>query len=163
MNMIASTAAVTSTAAAIHADSPSQDPIFAAIENHKAALSALKAGLDVMYALEAELPKELRRSNVASWEEVIIETDDPRWIECEKKVYALFEADQEAAIGLIDVEPTTLAGLATLMRHVAAYEATGNYWPSGLQEEGDRPSAIGNDWEVYLHRNIAELLQRAVV
>jgi hypothetical protein len=44
------------------------------------------------------------------------------------------------------------------MRHVAAYEATGNNWPSGLHDDDDKPSAIGRDWEVYLHRNIAAVL-----
>jgi hypothetical protein len=115
-----------------------------------------------MYALEAELPKELRKSNVDDWEEVILETDDPRWIESEKNVFALFRAEENAALELINIEPTTLAGLAALMRHVTAYEARGDSWPSGLQDDDAKPSAMGKDWEVYLHRNIAALLGRAV-
>jgi hypothetical protein len=51
-----------------------------------------------------------------------------------------------------------LAGLAALMRYVAAYEATGSGWPGGLQEDDEKPSALGKDWEVYLHRNIAAAL-----
>jgi hypothetical protein len=115
-----------------------------------------------MYALEDELPKELRRSRINVWEEAIVETDDPRWVESKKNVHALFEADQEAALGLINVEPTTLAGLAALMRHVTAYEATGSGWPSGLQEDDDKPTALGRDWEVYLHRNIVAILDSAL-
>jgi hypothetical protein len=62
---------------------------------------------------------------------------------------------------LINVEPTTLAGLLALMRHVTAYEARGNGWPSGLQDDDDEPTKLGKSWEVYLHRNIAKLLSAA--
>jgi hypothetical protein len=133
------------------------DPIFAAIAAHEASLRALSVGLNVMYTLEEELPKELRKSNVDAWEEVIVETDDPRWIESEKNVHALFDADGGAAIGLINVEPTTLAGLAALMRHVTEYERKGDSWPGGLEEDDAK---IGKNWVVYLHRNIASLLER---
>jgi hypothetical protein len=136
------------------------DPMFAAIAAHEASLRALSVGLNVMYTLEEELPTQLRKSNIDAWEEVIVETDDPRWIESEKNVHALFQADQEAAIGLINVEPVTLAGLAALMRHVTEYERKGDSWPGGLQDTGAKPTSIGKGWEVYLHRNIASLLER---
>jgi hypothetical protein len=88
-----------------------------------------------------------------------LETDDPRWIESAKNVHSLFDADQDAAMGLISIEPTTLAGLAALMRHVATYEANGDGWPDGLEDDDDKPTAIGRDWEIYLHRNVAALLE----
>jgi hypothetical protein len=110
-----------------------------------------------MYALEAELPKELRKSSIDIWEEVIVETDDPRWIESERNVHALFEADEAAALELINVVPTTLAGAADLMRYVAAIEERGHSWPDGLQEDDENPAKIGKAWEVYLHRNIVAL------
>jgi len=88
-------------------------------------------------------------------------TDDPRWIKCEKSLQALWEADEAAALGLINTEPTTLAGAAALMRYVADLEAKGHSWPSGLQDDDAEPTKLGKDWEVYLHRNIAQLLSAA--
>jgi hypothetical protein len=44
------------------------------------------------------------------------------------------------------------------MRHVTAYEANGGGWPSGLQDDDDKPTALGKDWEVYLHKNLAEAI-----
>jgi hypothetical protein len=161
MNMIvtalAASALIPSTAAASEAD-----PIHKAIADHVTALAALEAGLDVMYALEAEIPQKLRQSSISVWEEVIVETDDPRWIESEKNLHALWEADEDAAMGLINTEPTTLAGAAALMRHVAALEAKGHGWPCGLHGEGADTSKLGKDWEVYLHRNIAQLLSASI-
>jgi hypothetical protein len=158
---VATSSALAADALARPEASQDPDPIFAAIAAHEASLRALSVGLNVMYTLEEELPKELRKSNVDAWEEVIVETDDPRWIESEKNVHALFEADGDAAIGLINVEPATLAGLAALMRHVTEYERKGDSWPAGLEEDaGAKPTSIGKDWAIYLHRNIASLLER---
>ncbi len=56
-----------------------------------------------------------------------------------------------------------LAGLAALMRHVTTYEAKGDCWPTGLQDDDAEPTAIGRDWEVYLRRNVASLLATPVV
>jgi hypothetical protein len=102
---VATSSALAADALARCEASQDPDPIFAAIAAHEASLRALSVGLNVMYTLEEELPEELRKSNVDAWEEVIVETDDPRWIESEKNVHALFEADGDAAIGLINVEP----------------------------------------------------------
>ncbi len=56
-----------------------------------------------------------------------------------------------------------LAGLAALMRHVTTYEAKGDCWPTGLQDDDAEPTAVGRDWEVYLRRNVASLLATPVV
>jgi hypothetical protein len=152
---VATSSALAADALARCEASQDPDPIFAAIAAHEASLRALSVGLNVMYVLE-----ELRKSNVDAWEEVIVETDDPRWIESEKNVHALFEADEDAAIGLINVEPATLAGLAALMRHVTEYERKGDSWPGALQEDDAKPTSVGKNWAVYLHRNIASLLER---
>jgi hypothetical protein len=157
---VATSSALAADALARCEASQDPDPIFAAIAAHEASLRALSVGLNVMYTLEEELPKELRKSNVDAWEEVIVQTDDPRWIESEKNVHALFEADGDAAIGLINVEPATLAGLAALMRHVTEYERKGDSWPGALQEDDSKPTSVGKNWAVYLHRNIASLLER---
>jgi hypothetical protein len=64
---------------------------------------------------------------------------------------------------LLHIEPTTLAGLVALMRHVTAYEAKGDGWPSGLQNDDDKPGALSRgNWEVYLHRNVASFLETLI-
>jgi hypothetical protein len=135
------------------------DPILKAIADHAASHATLNSELEVHTQLEKVLPKERRQTNISSWEIKIVETDDPRWIESEKKAYALFDAEEAAALALINVEPTTLAGAASLLRHVTGLEAKGHTWPDGLQEDDDAGATkIGKDWEVYLHRNVAALL-----
>jgi hypothetical protein len=155
MNMIVSTA-IAGAAVKSHASTP--DPIFAAIEAHKAAFAAFDAAWHRLSDLEEELPKDLRKSWIDAWETKIVETDDPRWIEAEKASNQLADAETEAAIELINVEPVTLAGAAALMKYVADMEAKGCLWPDGLQDD-DKPSKLGKKWEVYLHRNIAAVLE----
>src|ERR1039458_2209457 len=59
------------------------DPIFVAIEAHKAAFAHVIAAIDVEQAVEAAIPKEMRLQ--------IRETDE-RWLECRKAVSAAWEA-----------------------------------------------------------------------
>ena len=61
-------------------------PIFAAIEAHKAAVARFEAAVERVCRLEDELPEKARRSSITAYEHVIVETDDPRWIESEKAV-----------------------------------------------------------------------------
>jgi hypothetical protein len=158
MNMIASTATFTSAAALA---APASDPIFAAIEAHKMAYANLVAIVEAHSLLESELPREKRRSNVSVWEENIVEADDPRWIDNERAFLRAADAEEDAAMELINAEPTTVAVAAALLKHVVAMEAKGWGWPSGLQEDEAKPTPIGKNWEVFLHRNLAELLSKA--
>jgi hypothetical protein len=114
------------------------DPIYAAIEAHKAAVAHVKTVLDTHTILETELPRE-RRSNVDAWEEVIVETDDPRWIECERAVMRAWDAEEDAARDLVCIQPTTRAGFLALLDHAIVYDTDGYAWPSSLQsDEGER-------------------------
>jgi hypothetical protein len=62
------------------------DPIFAAIENHKTAIRSVEEVVSEHARLESILPREKRQSIVHTWEEKLVETDDPRWIENERAV-----------------------------------------------------------------------------
>jgi hypothetical protein len=73
------------------------DPIFAAIENHKSAYRTLSAILSEQTRLESILPREKRESRIDAWEENIVETDDPRWIESERAIRRSFDAETDAA------------------------------------------------------------------
>jgi hypothetical protein len=110
--------------------------------------------------LEEELPKDLRQSKIDAWEVNIIETDDPRWIAIEKEVQCLDDAEEEASIALINVEPTTLLGAAHLMGYVVEREARGDEWPSGLVDDDAPPSKFGKPWAYFLHRNLADFIGR---
>jgi hypothetical protein len=69
----------------------------------------------------------------------------------------LHEAEDEAAIALIDTKPATLAGATELMRYVVMRKQRGDCWPDGLVEEGST-SKWGKPWESFLHRNLVEFL-----
>jgi hypothetical protein len=60
------------------------DPIFAAIAAHKAAETSFSDALTAKERLEREIPQGARQSHIDAFEEVIIESDDPRWIEAER-------------------------------------------------------------------------------
>jgi hypothetical protein len=158
MNMITSTA-IAGTAITAQAGAAA-DPIYAAIAAHVAAYDALCTCLDEHFALERELPMDRQQSSVNSWEEKIVETDDPRWIQMERRVNAMHDAEIDASMELINVEPTTVAGAAALLKRVVAMEVKGWSWPSGLQEEDAKPTALGKSWETYLHQNLSALLSR---
>jgi hypothetical protein len=94
--------------------------------------------------------------------EKIVETDDPRWIASIKETERLSVAETKAAIALINVELTTLAGAAALTRYVADQEGLGNEWLSGLVDpEDERTKKCGRPWEYFLHRNLAKVLEQA--
>jgi hypothetical protein len=131
------------------------DPIHAAVESHAAALRAQHVFLGAQEGLEVELPRELRQSDITIWETTIENGDDPRWIENQRSVAAAFEAGEEAALALITVKPTTIAGLASLLRHVSEYEAAGNEWPTFRDGETDMRN---REFAFFLHRNLAAAL-----
>ena len=73
---LAASAAVANAANALRAD-----PIFEAIEVHQAARLAFENAVSRGSALDEELPSEKTRSWITVWEQTIVETDDPRWID----------------------------------------------------------------------------------
>jgi hypothetical protein len=86
------------------------DPILEAIEAHKAAHAKFVSWVDRHCKLENELTKERRCSSFTAWEEEIVETDVPRWIEAERQVDLTGDAEIEAAYALIEAIPTTRLG-----------------------------------------------------
>ena len=136
------------------------DPIYAAIEAHKAARAAVVPIIDAHQALESELPREKRRSNVDVWGEQIVETDDPRWIECERAVMRAWDAEEETAIALVCIQPTTREGFLALLDHAVAYDTDGSGWPTGvglIDDDGKRT----RDWHQFLIENL--LASKAVL
>jgi hypothetical protein len=129
------------------------DPILPAIEVHKATMRAVRAELDVHTQLEIELPPNKRQSDVNAWEELIIFDDDPRWIASERAVHELWDAENAAAVELVNVLPTTAAGLMALLQYAIETDTDGEAWPRDLVD-GERSGS----WHHFLIANIAEVL-----
>src|SRR5580698_3350389 len=79
------------------------DPIFEAIESHKAAHLAFENAVRRSFALEEELPREKARSWITVWDQEIIETDDPRWIDSVHEVDRTSDAATDAAYALASI------------------------------------------------------------
>jgi hypothetical protein len=133
----------------------SADPIFAAIETHKAAVVAVESQVSVHSELERSLPREKRESSVDAFEEKIVATDDPRWIECERAVIRSFDAETDAACALLDVRPTTIAGVLALLHYANTADVDGEAWPRELEsDDGDKTRS----WHYFLIDSLAEVL-----
>src|SRR3954464_15067790 len=94
------------------------DPIIEAIEVHKAARLAFENAFSRGCALEQELPREKTRSWITVWEQTIVETDDPRWIDTVHEVHRASEAQTDASCALASIAPTTMAGVVSLLQYV---------------------------------------------
>jgi len=105
--------------------------------------------------LEDELPRDRRQSSISSWESKLVQSDDPRWIRAEQEVSRTSDAEMDAAVQLVNIIPTTKAGLCALLKHAVDYDTDGEGWPRGLEsDDGKRV----RDWEVFLIENLAKAL-----
>jgi hypothetical protein len=143
----AAAAAATATVAipANAANALRADPIFAAIEVHKAARLAFENAVSGGSALDEELPSEKTRSYITVWEEEIVETDDPRWIDSVREVHRTSEAETDAACALANIAPTTMAGVVGLLQY--AISVRPEEWPEGVQSDDDTET---RPWHYFL-------------
>jgi hypothetical protein len=58
--------------------------------------------------------------------ESAVDTDDPRWVAHLRELDTIFDAKMKRAWDLVDTQPTTLAGIAALLRYADEFEAAGN-------------------------------------
>jgi hypothetical protein len=133
------------------------DPILAAIEAHKRAYARFDDSVHHHSKLEDELPSDLRESFITKWDNVIVETDDPRWILAEAEVAHASSVEADAAIELINVKPVTIAGVLALVDYVTHREQRGGGWPLVVDDD-DKPRS----WHFFLLKNIAAALDMAV-
>jgi hypothetical protein len=151
MNMLVSTVisgtAVTSTSA-------EADPIFAAIEDHKAARAAWCKWVYTHGDLENELPREKRQSSLNAWGDKLVETDDPRWIECERAVIKTSDTEVDASITLVDVTPTTRSGIIALLQYAVSNDTDGEGWTRDLVGDDGRTHC----WQHFLLENVLKAL-----
>ena len=102
------------------------DPIYAAIERHKAAGAIWDAAVDVRAAFpEATLTVEQRRQR-----DLLDDAQDEAWEPCE-----------QAGIDLISTEPTTLAGIVAAIRYIRIQmRDDGTFMPHQIEFEFDSGS-----------------------
>jgi hypothetical protein len=118
------------------------DPIFVAIEAHKAAFARVIAAIDVEQAAEAATPRGMR------------ETDE-HYLRAGEAVSAAWEAEGDAAIELLNVYPTTMAGVMALLEYSISADRDGETWPRHLlSDDGE----TGGSWHKFLIQNLREIL-----
>jgi hypothetical protein len=122
------------------------DPIFVAIAAHKAAFVRVIAAIDVEQAVEASFPKEMRLQTYKT---------DERWLESDKAVSAAWDAEGGAAIELLNVYPTTTAGVMALLDYAISADTDGETWPRDLLS-GDGETS--GSWHQFLIQNLTEIL-----
>ena len=134
-----------SAAVAIPANALRADPIFEAIEVHKAARLAYENAVSRGSALDEELPSEKTRSWITVWEQMIVETDDPRWIDSVREVHRTSDAETDAACALASIAPTTMAGVVRLLQYAISIRP--EEWPEGVQSDDESET---RPWHYFL-------------
>jgi hypothetical protein len=135
------------------ANASGADPIFEAIELHKATRLAFENAVSRGSALDEELPSEKTRSCITVWEQTIIETDDPRWIDSVNEVHRASDAETDAACALVNIVPTTMAGVVALLQYVISIRP--EEWPEGVHSDDDTES---RPWHFFLIEMLAAVL-----
>jgi hypothetical protein len=121
------------------------DPILEAIGAHKTARLAFENAVSRGSALENELPSEKTRSWITVWEQTIVETDDPRWIDSVHAIDRASDAATDAAYALASIAPTTMAGVVASLQYAISIEPED--WPDGVQSDDDTET---RPWHYFL-------------
>jgi hypothetical protein len=121
------------------------DPIFEAIELHRAARLAFENAVSRGSALDEELPSEKTRSWITVWEQTIVETDNPRWIDSVREVHRASDAETDAAYALASIAPTTMAGVMGLLQYAISIRP--EEWPEGVHSDDDTET---RPWHYFL-------------
>jgi hypothetical protein len=135
------------------------DPIFNLIEEHRRADAAYTQCVEVRGELERTLSETERQTFFYAGEvKTVIPTDDPRWIQTEFELDRIYRLKDGIAFRFLDEPPTTIAGVAALLRY--AYEVAadgGPAWPDRFPD--DPPGEHNYDWSLFLHRSLADALE----
>jgi hypothetical protein len=123
------------------------DPIFAAIESHKAARAAVNSAVGEVAAMEKQLGGvgrfERKGNNQLEAIEAALEIS--------------FNAETEAACELVSTSaPTTIAGVVALLQYATAADTDGEGWPADLQSDDDHRRS--RSWHYFLIEMLADVL-----
>jgi hypothetical protein len=97
------------------------DPIFAAIERHRAARRGWLAAYDRLFVLQEMTPEAPHHWEIFD-ERPDDCTDAPEWIEANTAFLAAIEELAKALEAVLSTPPTTTAGVADLLDYVGRYE-----------------------------------------
>jgi hypothetical protein len=134
------------------------DPIIAAIEAHRRAWLQTRTAFEHQNAVENELVAGIRAPAGEA-------ENDPQWIAADAAVREALDMQDDLAVKLLEIQPTTTAGAAALLTYYADVLATtqpgvvfpepdGNGWPFGSKSI-DEPR---RDFRYYIVRNVAAAL-----
>jgi hypothetical protein len=124
------------------------DPIFAALDAHKAARVAVNAVIREVAALEGQLAdRGITLSERKS---------DPQLEALEAALEVAFDAENYAACELVGMAaPTTMAGILALLQYANAADVDGEGWPADLESDD---SSKSRSWHYFLIELLAEVL-----
>jgi hypothetical protein len=137
------------------------DPIFAAIEAHRAAAVAFSAAVTESSELEESLPADRQQSSITALEQRIFLEDDPRWIASQEAVDVLGDAERDAACQILNVHPTTMAGVVAVLRYSVDGDRDGCLWAGNIIDD-EHDGGRGMPWARHLHRMLASAIERIV-
>lgn len=135
------------------------DPIFLAIDRVRTAEAGAETTCDEVAKLERLLPSKKRRSNNLGGGVNIDPNDDPRWVASVQRYRVVFDEVDAASLRLLDVRPTTVAGIIALLRYAHQYVTGGREWPQQILEDGQTDEEFGLDFSVVLHKHVADALE----
>jgi hypothetical protein len=115
------------------------DPIFAAIDHHKAAWAAFEAALARENTTEERLsvtaPEKLK-SNFYGGTFTIVETYDPEYAMAVRATYEAADEHKSAAAALLNIAPTTIAGVVTMLDYAYQFESKHvDCFPDGYNDD----------------------------
>jgi hypothetical protein len=114
------------------------DAIFAAIESHRSAVASRDAFFDERSGFEETLPE-----------------GDPKWAQIDQADEAAYEVEETATCEMLNVEPTTLAGVTAILAYTVEVLKRGCRFSTFLGDDG-KP----NSFEYFLMSNCAEALAK---
>jgi hypothetical protein len=114
------------------------DPIFAAIDRHKIAYAEFVRVVRLEEKLQETIPAARRtRYHVQDrYNAAMIANEDPAWTKYQDAYFATCDAADNSAIDLLNIAPTSIAGVAALLDYVAAFEKNGEELFGSVAEEG---------------------------
>jgi hypothetical protein len=78
-----------------------------------------------------------------------------RWIEAERELKRTSDLETDAAVVLLNVKPTTQAGILALLKYAVEADTDGVGWPDSLQSDDGK---ITRCWQFFLIEGVAEVL-----
>jgi hypothetical protein len=136
------------------------DPIFAAIEAHRASLARHEAAVLDHRRLMQTLSSE--RTRIVPARDAVAGSEAPEWLASERLVKTTFDETQKCAVDILQRSPTTLAGAIALLRYMEELEAGECPMPKDLTDDrkssGNRTRGHAYSWTFHAQRMIADAL-----